>query len=289
MIHRTSPADAGGRPRRIGSSSRRPAPAQRSWRSRSRGGASARGVSGRNPTRVVRVGRSGCTRSSPSQGSFQRTWKESNDPDRDAKLDRIEHVIDKAPDRVRAAGRSPTGGACWAPRSPAARELRQAPRTPVPRLLSVGDDLWGVVRRRKSAANTKAALRLHPRPAPRRRAGLCDLGQPVRRKGTDIRKWAKRNKVELCHPHRQLMGEPHRSALRAAARVRAQQLRPPQPHRAHPRSAAHLRWRNANKRSPELLAAQRRERARTRADNTAGADPPKQPHDQSAQTFGTQH
>ncbi|WP_428114829.1 hypothetical protein [Candidatus Poriferisodalis sp.] len=27
-----------------------------------------------------------------------------------------------------------------------------------------------------------------------------------------------------------------------------------------------LRWRNANKRSPELLAAQRRERARTRAE-----------------------
>ena len=31
-----------------------------------------------------------------------KTWKESNDPDRDAKLDRIERVVDKHPDRVLA-------------------------------------------------------------------------------------------------------------------------------------------------------------------------------------------
>ncbi|MCE7007111.1 helix-turn-helix domain-containing protein [Kibdelosporangium philippinense] len=34
--------------------------------------------------------------------TFQRTktWKESTDPDRDAKLDRVEHVIDNFPDRT---------------------------------------------------------------------------------------------------------------------------------------------------------------------------------------------
>ena len=52
----------------------------------------------------------------------------------------------------------------------------------------------------------------------------------------------------VLHPDLQLMGEPHRSALRAAARIRARQLRPPQPHRAHPSLHAYLRWRNANKR-----------------------------------------
>nr|WP_303714403.1 hypothetical protein [Kutzneria buriramensis]WKX14263.1 hypothetical protein Q4V64_44820 [Kutzneria buriramensis] len=54
--------------------------------------------------------------------TFQRTktWKESPDPERDAKLDRIEHVLEHFPDRVFAfdefgpLGIRPTGGSCWA-------------------------------------------------------------------------------------------------------------------------------------------------------------------------------
>ena len=90
----------------------------------------------------------GSVRSSTlNEVTFQRTktWKESNDPDRDAKLDRIEEVLEHHPDRCFAfdefgplndpPGRRP----CWAPAieaAAAAGELPQAPRGPaVPRLL----------------------------------------------------------------------------------------------------------------------------------------------------------
>ena len=60
-----------------------------------------------------------------------RTWKESTDPDRDAKLDRIEYVTSAYPDRCFASGQfgplwiRPCHGVCWAPRKragPAARD-----------------------------------------------------------------------------------------------------------------------------------------------------------------------
>ncbi|WP_455568884.1 hypothetical protein [Streptomyces inhibens] len=46
------------------------------------------------------------------------TWKESTDPDRDAKLDRIEHVLERFPDRTFAfdefgpLGIRPVAGSC---------------------------------------------------------------------------------------------------------------------------------------------------------------------------------
>jgi transposase len=57
--------------------------------------------------------------------SFQRirTWKESADPDKDAKLDRIEYVTSHYPDRCFAFDQfgplsvRPCHGTCWAPRS----------------------------------------------------------------------------------------------------------------------------------------------------------------------------
>ena len=126
-----------------------------------------------NPTRVVVIGRERLRVLLARAGiTFQRTktWKESNDPQRDAKLDRIEHVIDKHPGRVFAFDEfgplqiRPTGGSCWAPRSRPQRQRANYNKLHGVRQFhgcySVGDDeLWGVVRRRKSAANTKAALR----------------------------------------------------------------------------------------------------------------------------------
>ena len=61
--------------------------------------------------------------------SFQRTrtWKESRDPDRDAKLDRIEYVTSHYPDRCFAFDQfgplsiRPCHGICWAPRKHPAR------------------------------------------------------------------------------------------------------------------------------------------------------------------------
>ncbi|MEV4049644.1 helix-turn-helix domain-containing protein [Amycolatopsis sp. NPDC049688] len=57
----------------------------------------------KNPQRVVRVGRERLRQFlHKHEITLQRTkrWKESNDPDRDAKLARIEHVTSKFSDRV---------------------------------------------------------------------------------------------------------------------------------------------------------------------------------------------
>jgi transposase len=76
--------------------------------------------------RVIRIGREALRCLLARRGvTFQRTktWKESTDPERDAKLDRIEHVIEHFPDRVFAfdefgpLGIRPTGGPCWAPQA----------------------------------------------------------------------------------------------------------------------------------------------------------------------------
>jgi transposase len=60
-----------------------------------------------NVTRAVRIGRERLRQILHArQISFQRTrtWKESADPDKDAKLDRIEHVTSRFPDRCFAFG-----------------------------------------------------------------------------------------------------------------------------------------------------------------------------------------
>ncbi|MFF2130145.1 transposase, partial [Streptomyces olivochromogenes] len=73
--------------------------------------------------RVIRIGREALRCLLARRGvTFQRTktWKESPDPERETKLDRIEHVLDRFPDRVFAfdefgpLGIRPIGGRCWA-------------------------------------------------------------------------------------------------------------------------------------------------------------------------------
>jgi len=95
-----------------------------------------------------------------------------------------------------------------------------------------------------------------PRPPP--------LARPV---APAIRRWAARHKVELCftptsaswaNPIEAQFG-PLRSFVLGGS-----------DHPNHPVLArklqAYLRWRNANARHPEVLAAQRRERARVRSE-----------------------
>ena len=96
----------------------------------------------------MRIGRERLRQILHARGiTFQRTrtWKESTDPDRDAKLDRIEYVTSHFPDRCFAFDQfgplsiRPCHGTCWAPRKqpgPAARDLPPHPRHPLlPRLL----------------------------------------------------------------------------------------------------------------------------------------------------------
>ena len=133
---------------------------------------------------------------------------------------------------------------------------------------SIGEDvLWGVVRQRKSAANTLAALKSI-------RARHSDgewiyviLDNLSAHKGRAVRQWARGNRVELCFtPTYSSWANPieaHFGPLREFVLNNSQ-------HPNHTvltrRLHAYLRWRNANARDPDLLAAQRRQRARTRAE-----------------------
>src|SRR3954451_8563411 len=98
-----------------------------------------------------------------------RTWKESTDPDFDAKLDRIEEVTAKFPQRCFAFDQfgplsiRPHHGRGGAPRSHPDRLPATYTRTHgiryFPGCYSFADDqLWGVVRRRKGADHTLCAL-----------------------------------------------------------------------------------------------------------------------------------
>lgn len=214
------------------------------------------------------------------QVTFQRTktWKESNDPNRDAKLDRIEHVLDHYPDRCFAFDEfgplaiRPVGGRAYAPAGRPQRQPANYHRTHGARQFhgcySIGDDeLWGVVRHKKSAANTLAALRSIRARHPDREPIYVILENLSAHKGKAIRAWAERNRVELCFPPTYSSWanpiETHFGPLREFVLNNSNH---PNHVVLHRRLHAYLRWRNANTRAPEIPAAQRRERARVRAE-----------------------
>ncbi|TDD77899.1 IS630 family transposase [Actinomadura darangshiensis] len=227
---------------------------------------------------VIRIGREALRGLLARRGvTFQRTktWKESPDPEREVKLDRIEEVMDRFPDRVFAfdefgpLGIRPTAGSGWAEQGHPDRLPATYHRTHGVRYFhgcySLGDDtLWGVNRRKKGATNTLAALKSI-------RAARSD-GAPIyvildnlsARKGTDIRRWANKNKVELCFtPTYASWANPieaHFGPLRQF--TVANSNHPVQTRALH----AYLRWRNANARHRDVLAAERKERARIRSE-----------------------
>jgi transposase len=211
--------------------------------------------------------------------TFQRTrtWKESNDPEREAKLAHIEEVIEHYPQRCFAFDEfgplqiRPTAGSGWARRASPQRQRANYNKHHGVRQFhgcySLGDDtLWGVVRKQKSAANTLAALRSI---RSQRRDGdtiYVILDNLSAHKGSAIRRWAANNAVELCYtPTYSSWANPieaHFGPLREFVLNNSD-------HPNHTvltrRLHAYLRWRNANARDPDVLAAQRRERARVRA------------------------
>ncbi len=162
--------------------------------------------------RVIRIGREALRCLLARRGvTFQRTktWKESPDPERETKLDRIEHVLDRFPDRVFAfdefgpLGIRPIGGSCWAEQTRPDRLPATYHRTHGVRYChgcySVGDDrLWGVNRRKKGAGNTLAALKSIRAARPDGAPIYVILDNLSAHKGADIRRWAKKHKVELC-------------------------------------------------------------------------------------------
>jgi len=230
---------------------------------------------------VIRIGREALRCLLVRRGvSFQRTktWKESTDPERDAKLDRIEEALERFPDRTFAfdefgpLGIRPTAGSCWAeqgrPDRVAATYHRTHGVTYFHGCYSIGDDrLWGVNRRTKGADNTLAALKSIRAARPDGAPIYVILDNLSAHKGPVIRRWAKRNKVRLCFtPTNASWANPieaHFGPLRQFTLANSQ----------HPNHTVQTRvlhrnlgWRNANARHPDVLAAQRRERARIRSE-----------------------
>ena len=165
-----------------------------------------------DPDRPVRIGRERLRQILHARGiSFQRTrtWKESRDPDRDAKLDRIEYVTSHYPDRCFAFDQfgplsiRPCHGACWAPRKRPARLRATYHRTHGIRYFhgcySLGDDqLWGVVREHKGADHTLAALKSIRAARPGGYRLFVIMDNLSANKTPAIRRWARRENVELC-------------------------------------------------------------------------------------------
>jgi transposase len=234
-----------------------------------------------NPVRPVTVGRERLRQILRDKKiSFQRTrtWKESRDPDRDAKLDRIEQVTSRYPDRCFAFDQfgplsiRPCHGVAWAPQKRPVRLPATYRRTHGVRYFhgcySLGDDqLWGVTRRRKGGDHTLSALKSIRAARPDGKPVYVILDNLSANKTPKIRTWAAANKVELvltptnaswANPIEAQFG-PLRSFVMGASN-----------HPNHTILAAklqdYLRWRNANARHPDILAAQRKERARVRSE-----------------------
>jgi len=231
--------------------------------------------------RTITIGRERLRQILGERGiSFQRTrtWKESRDPDKDAKLDRIEHVTSRFPERCFAFDQfgplsiRPCHGTCWAPRSRPDRLRAAYHRTHGIRYFhgcySLADDqLWGMTRTRKGGDHSLAALKSIRAARPDGAKIYVIMDNLSANKTPAIRTWAKKNKVELClTPTSASWANPIEAQFGPLRTfVMGNSDRPGHPALAR-KLQAYLRWRNANARHPDVLAAQRRERARIRSE-----------------------
>jgi transposase len=212
--------------------------------------------------------------------SFQRTrtWKESADPDRDGKLDRIEYVTGAYPDRCFAFDQfgplsiRPCHGTCWAPRTRPSRLRATYHRTHGIRYFhgcySLGDDqLWGVVRQRKGGDHTLAALKSIRAARPGGYRLFIIMDNLSANKTPAIRRWAKRENVELCFtPTSASWANPIEAQSGPLRTFVIGNSDEPNHTVLTRRLQNYLRWRNTHARHPDVLAAQRRERARIRSE-----------------------
>ena len=236
---------------------------------------------GGNPDRTVRIRRERLrVLLREHQITFQRTrtWKESNDPDKDAKLDRIEQVTAEHPDRCFAFDQfgplsiRPTHGSAWAPVGHPDRLPATYHRTEGIRYFhgcySLADDrLWGVMRRRKGGDHSLAALKSIRAARPDGEPIYVILDNLSANKTPKIRRWAAGHKVELClTPTSASWANPIEAQFGPLRTFVMGDSSHPNHTVLARKMQAYLRWRNAHARHPDVLAAQRRERARVRSE-----------------------
>jgi transposase len=234
-----------------------------------------------NPSRAVRIGRERLRQILHGHGiSFQRTrtWKESADPDKDAKLDRIEHVTSRFPDRCFAFDQfgplsiRPAHGRAWARQSRPARLPATYHRTHGIRYFHgcycvAEDQLWGVTRRRKGGDHTLAALKSIRVARPDGAPIYVIMDNLSANKTPPIRAWAGKNKVRLCFtPTSASWANPIEAQFGPLRTFVMGGSDHPNHTVLARRLQDYLTWRNAHARHPDVLAAQRRERARIRSE-----------------------
>jgi hypothetical protein len=212
--------------------------------------------------------------------SFQRTrtWKESTDPDKDAKLDRIDYVTSHYLNRCFAFDQfgplsiRPCHGSSWARESKPVRLPATYHRTHGIRYFhgcySLGDDqLWGVNRHRKGGDHSLAALKTIRAARPDGAPIYVIMDNLSANKTPAVRAWAARNKVELClTPTSASWANPIEAQFGPLRTFTMGASNHPNHWALARRLQAYLRWRNVNARHPDILAAQRRERARIRSE-----------------------
>jgi transposase len=232
-------------------------------------------------TRPVRIGRERLRQLLHKRGiSFQRTrtWKESTDPHRDAKLDRIEYVTTCFPDRCFAFDQfgplsiRPCHGSSWALENKPVRLPGTYHRTHGIRYFHgcycLGDDqLWGVTRARKGGDHTLGALKSIRAIRPSGYRLYVIMDNLSANKTPAIRAWAHKNNVELCFtPTSASWANPIEAQFGPVRTFTMGGSDHPNHTVLARKLQDYLRWRNANARHPDVLAAQRRERARIRSE-----------------------
>lgn len=212
--------------------------------------------------------------------TFQRTgtWKDSNDPDLEAKLEMIDDVLEHHTERAYAfdefgpLGIRPTAGNAWAPRGhpnklPANYHRTQGV-TYFHGCYSIGaDTLWGANRFHKGTSNTLKALQSIRAACPDGQKIFIILDNLSAHTGQRIRRWARNHSVELCFtPTYASWANPIEAHFGPLRQFTLANSNHPNHTVQTRRLQSYLRWRNAHARDPEVLDAQRRERARVRSE-----------------------
>ena len=234
-----------------------------------------------NPVRSVKIGKERLRQLlDANEVTFQKTktWKQSNDPRKEEKLDRIEEVITKFPSRTFAFDEfgplavHPVGGCCWAARKKPQRLRANYHKHCGVRQFhgcySVGDDtMWGVVKPKKGTDNSLAAIKSCRKARPDGERIYVILDNLSAHKANKIKNWCAKNNVELCFtPTYSSWANPiecHFGPLRDFVLNNSD-------HPNHTvltrRLHAYLAWRNEHGSDPALRERLRRERARLRSE-----------------------
>jgi hypothetical protein len=252
------------------------------------------------PHRIVRIGRERVRRILHSHDiTFQRTrtWKESRDPAKDAKLDRIEEVMSRFPDRVFAFDQfgplsvRPCHGTCWAGTKHRTGWGRTTATTASG--TSTAATTWPATSCGVCCTSTRAVHT--PSPPSTASVPRAPTAHPIYivldnlscNTTAAIRTWAAAHKVELCPtPTNASWADPIEAQFGPLRTFTMANSDHPSHAALARRLHAYLRWRNANARDPRVLDSQRCERARVRSEKSHCWDgpspaPPDQPGDPS--------